>query len=71
MKTKAVGAVLLVLGCILLGLAYSGSQSIVDQTKHVFTGEYRDRTTLYLLLGAGSAVAGILALAIPGRRRER
>ena len=67
-SNRVLGAVLLVVGCILLALAYQGSQSIADQTKHVFTGQFRDRTTLLLLGGAICSIAGIVALLVPSRR---
>jgi hypothetical protein len=63
--SRIIGIVLLVVGCILLALAYSGSQSIGDQTRQTFTGQYSDRTTLLLLGGAASAVAGVVALLVP------
>ncbi len=66
---RILGVVLLVVGCILLALAYSASQSIADQTKHVFTGNFRDRTTIMLIGGAISCVAGLAALLIPARGR--
>ncbi len=65
---RVLGVMLLVAGCILLALAYQQSQSIADQTKHVFTGEFRDRTTIMLIGGAVSAVVGIVALLVPSRR---
>ena len=65
---RILGILLLVVGCILFGLAYSASQSVADQTKHLFTGNFRDRTTYLLLGGAVSAVAGIIALLVPTRR---
>jgi len=66
---RILGVVLLVVGCILLAMSYSASQSIADQTKHVFTGTFRDRTTFMLLGGAVSCVAGLIALLVPGRGR--
>jgi hypothetical protein len=65
---RILGVILLIAGCILLALAYQQSQSIADQTKHVFTGEFRDRTTIMLIGGAVSAIIGLVALLIPGRR---
>ena len=65
--SRVLGIVLLVVGCALLGMAYSGSQSVVDQTRHMFTGHFGDRTTFMLLGGAIAAVAGITLL-VPRRR---
>jgi drug/metabolite transporter (DMT)-like permease len=65
---RIVGAALLVAGVILVVFAYQGSQSIADQTKHAFTGEFRDRTVWMLIGGATAAVAGLALVLIPGRR---
>src|SRR5262245_32959099 len=65
---RIVGIVLLVVGCILLAFAYQGSQSIGDQAKQAVTGEFRERTTLMFVAGGASAVAGLIALLIPGSR---
>jgi hypothetical protein len=65
---RILGVVLLVVGCILLAMSYSASQSIGDQAKHVFTGNFRDRTTLMLIGGAISTVAGLVALLVPSTR---
>jgi len=64
---RILGVVLLVVGCILLALSYQASQSLADQTTHFFTGNFRDRTTIMLISGAISIVAGLIALVVPGR----
>lgn len=64
---RILGVVLLVVGCILLGLSYSASHSVADQTTHFFTGNFRDRTTLMLIGGAISFVAGLIALFVPAK----
>lgn len=66
---RILGVVLLVVGCILLALAYSASQSVADQAKHIFTGNFRDRTTIMLIGGAISCIAGLAALLVPVRGR--
>lgn len=68
-QTRILGIVLLVAGLIGLAFAYQGSQSILDQTKNVFTGEYRDRTTWFLIGGTLAAVAGVILLVVPTNRR--
>ncbi|HZU99921.1 MAG TPA: DUF3185 family protein [Planctomycetota bacterium] len=65
---RILGILLLVVGCILLALAYSASQSVADQTKHIFTGNFRDRTTFLMIGGAVSAVVGLIALLVPSRK---
>ena len=42
--TKLMGLFLLVGGAIVLAVAYQQSGSFGDQTKHFFTGDYRDKT---------------------------
>ena len=64
---RILGVVLLVVGCILLAMSYSASHSVADQTTHFFTGNFRDRTTIMLIGGAISCVAGLAAILIPGR----
>ena len=66
---RILGVVLLVVGCILLAMSYSASNSVADQTKHLFTGNFRDRTTIMLIGGAISTVAGLAALLVPARGR--
>lgn len=68
---RILGVVLLVVGCILLGLSYSASHSIADQTSNLFTGNFRDRTTIMMVGGAVACVAGLAALLIPARGTGR
>jgi len=62
---RIVGIVLLVLGAVLIGLAYQGSQSFGDQTKHFFSGNFSEKTTQLMIGGVVSAVAGLIALVVP------
>ncbi|WP_088328931.1 DUF3185 family protein [Lacimicrobium sp. SS2-24] len=55
---KIVALVLLVVGFILLFLAYQSSQSMGDQVTEAITGRFTDPTIWYLILGAASVVAG-------------
>lgn len=55
---RVLALVLLVVGLILLFLAYQASQSLGDQVSEAFTGQFTDSTTWFLILGAASAVAG-------------
>jgi hypothetical protein len=66
--SRIFGIVLLVVGAMLLLLGYQGSQSVMDQTKHVFTGQFRDKTTWMLLGGAIATITGLVAIAMPPRR---
>lgn len=56
---RVLAMVLLVVGLILLFLAYQSSQSLGDQVTEAVTGRFTDSTTWYLILGAASAVAGV------------
>lgn len=58
-SNKVLGLVLLVVGAVLLYLAYQSSQSLGDQVTEAVTGRFTDSTTLYLILGAASAAAGV------------
>ncbi|ANB02361.1 DUF3185 family protein [Ectothiorhodospira sp. BSL-9] len=56
---KILALVLIVVGLILLFLAYQSSQSVGDQLTEAVTGRFTDSTIWFLLLGAASAVAGV------------
>ena len=58
MNMKVVAIVLLVVGLILLFLAYQSSQSLDDQVTEAFTGSFTDSTIWFLILGAAATVAG-------------
>ena len=62
MLLRITGLLLLISGLFLFYLAYQGSETLGDETKHFFTGDYRDRT--YWLIGG--AIAGFV---VPLRRR--
>jgi hypothetical protein len=59
MNNRIFGAVMLVVGLILLFFAYQSSQSIGDQLTEAVTGRFTDSTLWFLLFGAASAAAGI------------
>lgn len=61
-SNRILGIVLLVVGSILLFVAYQSSQSLGDQVSEAVTGRFTDATTWYLILGAASAVAGVVML---------
>jgi len=68
MDTKRiVGIVLLVLGAVLLYFGFQASDAPLEQARESLTGDYSDRTMLYLIGGGVSAVAGI-ALLFFGKR---
>lgn len=65
---RIVGAIALVIGLVLLGMAYNASQAPVEQLSETVTGSFSDQTMMFLVAGAAAAVGGIL-LFLFGRRR--
>lgn len=57
-----IGAVLLVVGILLLYLGYQSSQGLDDQISEAVTGDYTESTVWYLILGAAAGVAGLVVL---------
>jgi hypothetical protein len=66
-NSRITGIALLVVGAVLLVLAYNGSEAPLDQMTNAFTGRYSDRTMWMGIAGAAAAVSGLL-LAAFGRR---
>ena len=56
---KMLGAVLLVVGLILLYFGWQSSQSVGDQITETFTGRFTDSTMWFLITGAAATVVGI------------
>lgn len=68
MGTKQIaGAVLLVVGAVLLYFGFQATDAPLEQAREGLTGDYSDETMLYLIGGAAAAVAGLLLLFV-GRR---
>ena len=65
--TQILGAVALVIGVVLMGLAYHASNAPMDQVSNAITGRFTDQTMWYLILGIAAAVGGVLLVAF-GRR---
>lgn len=65
---KVLGVALLVGGLVLLGFGLNASNSVTDQAKELFTGEFRDKTMLMIVGGAIVSAAGLGALLLPGRK---
>jgi drug/metabolite transporter (DMT)-like permease len=61
--TQILGAVALVIGLVLLGLAYHASNAPMEQVSEAITGRYTNQTMWYLILGIAAAVGGILLVA--------
>lgn len=64
-----VGVVLLVVGTLLLVLGLTASDSAADQITQTFTGHFTDKTTWYIVGGAGAAICGMVMLGVGMRGR--
>jgi hypothetical protein len=67
MTSRMFGILLLVVGVVLLVLGYQQSEGVLDQTKHFFTGEFRDKTTWMFVGGIAAIILGMGSLAVPRR----
>jgi hypothetical protein len=65
---RLLGAVLLVVGVILLVFAYRASNAPVDQITNAVTGHFSDQTMWFVILGGVGVVAGGLMFAFGSRR---
>ena len=65
---RLLGAVLLVVGVILLVFAYRASNAPVDQITNAVTGHFSDQTMWFVILGGAGVVAGGLLFAFGSRR---
>jgi hypothetical protein len=59
------GITLLVGGLVALGIAYQQSGSLGDLTRHLFTGDYSDKTTWMIVIGGVASALGLVALLLP------
>lgn len=64
---RIVGVVALVIGLVLLGMAYNASQAPVEQLSETVTGSFSDQTMVFLVAGAAAVIGGLL-LFLFGRR---
>ena len=68
MDRRVLGVVLIVVGVLLLYFGYQKTGAVTERAKQTITGDYTDRTMLYLVGGAAAGIAGI-ALVVLGSRR--
>ena len=61
-QNKTIGIALVVIGLALLLFGLNASNSPAEEITEAFTGQFTDRTMLYLLGGAVSAVIGAVML---------
>jgi uncharacterized protein YjeT (DUF2065 family) len=66
---RILGIVLLVIGAVLLYFGFQASDAPLEQARESLTGDYSDRTMLYLIGGAAAAIGGIALLVVGARRR--
>lgn len=57
-QKSLIGAVLLVVGLVLLYFGFSASQSPTEEISEALTGRFSDETMFYLIGGAIAAVLG-------------
>ena len=62
------GAVLLVVGIIVLIMGINASHSMADQVSETFTRRFTDRTTWYIIGGSAIAALGLFTVAFGGRK---
>jgi uncharacterized membrane protein len=69
MNTQRIfGAVLLVVGIILLIIGLNASDSISDQVSEAFTGRFTRETMWYIIGGAAAGLLGLLLMLFGSRR---
>jgi len=63
MSTRRIlGLVLLVVGAVLLYFGAQATDTPLEQARESLTGDYSDRTMIYLICGAAAFVGGIALL---------
>jgi len=68
MDRRILGVVLVVIGALLLYFGYQKTGAVTERAKQTITGDYTDRTMLYLIGGAAAGIAGIALIALGSRR---
>lgn len=61
-QNRIIGIVLLVIGAIALYFGLNATGAPTEEVSEALTGQYSDRTMLYLVGGAVAVVAGIVML---------
>ncbi len=68
MNMRIVGIVLLVVGAALLYFGLQATDAPLEQVRESVTGDYSDRTMMYLIGGAAAAIGGLALLLVGGKR---
>lgn len=71
MSNRILGAVLLVVGLILLAFGVHASDSFTDSVKESVTGRYTDKTMWYLIGGSALTLVGAAVALFGGPRASR
>jgi hypothetical protein len=61
-QNKMLGIVLLVIGVIALYFGFNATNAPMEEVTEAFTGQYSDRSMLYLIGGAVAGIAGLVML---------
>ena len=61
-QNKIIGILLLVVGAIALYFGFNATNAPMEEMTEAFTGQYSDKTMLYLIGGAVAGVAGLVML---------
>jgi hypothetical protein len=64
---KVLGLVLLVVGAVLLYYGAQATDAPLEQAREALTGDYSDRTMLYLICGAAAFIGGLALLLVRKR----
>ena len=65
---RIIGAVLVVVGAILLFNGLNATDATMEELGREITGSYSDNTMTYIVAGAAALVGGGLLMAFGGRR---
>jgi uncharacterized membrane protein len=61
-QNRIIAIVLLVIGAIALYFGFNATSAPTEEISEALTGQYSDRTMLYLICGAIATVAGVVML---------
>jgi uncharacterized membrane protein len=61
-QIKMIGIILLVIGAIALYFGFNATNAPMEEVTEAFTGQYSDRTMIYLIGGAVAGIAGLVML---------
>ena len=65
---RIIGIVLLVVGAVLLYFGYQATGAPLEHATKTLTGDYSNRTMVYLICGAAAAIGGVALLVVGSRR---